>query len=56
MSQAIERVAKTSPVYGLSPDMISNDIRLRGDHELTGTLYSPTPAYLGEGGKAGDTL
>ena len=49
-------VQDSKDVYGLSPDMVSDDIRLRGDHELMGTLYSPTPAHLGEGGKAGDAV
>src|SRR5713226_1244034 len=43
-------------VDGLSPDTVGDDVRLRGDDQLTGPGHSPAPAHLRERDQPGDAV
>src|SRR5262249_50045694 len=47
-------VQDSKDVDGLPPDTVGDDVRLRGNDQLTGPGHSPAPAHLGEGDQPGD--
>src|SRR5215831_14330391 len=52
----LRTVQDSKNVDGLPPDTVGDDVRLRGDHQLTGPGHSPAPAHLGERDQPSDAV